>query len=119
LIKQVPSIDLEFDEVKFGYKIGDGLTWCDIYIPIWDLVIEFDGPPHYRQHRVTESKIDLEPYRMNSDRLLDRVVSKYHKRIVRFDYQVHDELYRLGMISQDKVSRVQHVIAKIEAAINQ
>ena len=30
-----------------NYKIGNGIKSCDIYIPEFDLVIEFDGPGHY------------------------------------------------------------------------
>ena len=30
-----------------NYTIGGGLKSSDIYIPDFDLVIEFDGPTHY------------------------------------------------------------------------
>lgn len=104
IIRGVPSIDVEFDEVKFGQMVAGGLTRSDIYIPMWDLVIEFDGPCHYFQKRnaseVTANPSssddqletqfsmmdDLTPYMCPATKLLDRIVKKHHKRSVRFDF---------------------------------
>ena len=47
LMKNVPSIDPDMDDIVFGMEIAGGLSRCDIYVPLFDLVIEFDGPCHF------------------------------------------------------------------------
>mmetsp|Transcript_37694 Transcript_37694/g.57732 ORF Transcript_37694/g.57732 Transcript_37694/m.57732 type:complete len:105 (+) Transcript_37694:845-1159(+) len=103
---------MDFDDVYFGYPIMDGLTKADVYIPIFDMIIEFDGPAHFVQTDLTTPPVDassedneimkqieglqdLEPYQMKTNALVERIVKSQHKKVLRFDYQVHNILYVL------------------------
>ena len=33
--------------VVVNYNVCKGLKTVDLYLPDWDIVIEFDGPPHF------------------------------------------------------------------------
>ena len=78
---------------------------CDVYFPDLDLIIEFDGPVHYFQpqssivdpHKeIFGANIefpDLSDFKMPSYKLQERIVGAKHKKIIRFDYQVHNYMY--------------------------
>lgn len=71
-----------------------------MYLPEEDCVIFFDGPCHFLEHdhikqrpeSIEEIK-NLTPYFLNTTKMNDKVVKHFHKRLIRFDYQLHDYLY--------------------------
>ena len=122
ILRAVPSLNTDpkknwQDRVVFSHQICEGLKSVDIYVPEWDLVIEFDGPPHYLQSRISQleqkthiefeeldnhmmSLANLDPFLKPQSRILNRIMASQHKKVVHFDYQAHNVLYHMGVLGR-------------------
>jgi hypothetical protein len=71
---------------------GDGCFSMDIYLPDYDVAVEFDGPSHYYHSSASTSSRDTSKMlRTAKTELRDRLLAKQCAKVVTVPYFLFDE----------------------------
>jgi len=95
----------EVGTIEYSTEISGGLSRGDIFLPKYDMIVFIDGPKHfleppnskYEAMSLDELK-DLTHLRMGDSKMMDKICKDAHKRVLRFDYQLHNILYQKGLL---------------------